>query len=164
MALVTEDGSGLSTAESYASVAVADSYFSARGVTTWAGMATSDKEVALRAGTEYLGQRFAGKWQGQRVKATQALDWPRAGVVLDCIEQAYTAIPVALQRATIELALKSRSGSLLVDEAAQVKSETIGPIAVVYADGARQQTRFAAVEALIRPLLKAGGGIPIYRA
>lgn len=165
MALVTETGAGLPSAESYASVSDADAYWAVRGApTSWSSLTTAEKEAALRLGTEYLGQRYSGHWKGQRVTTVQALDWPRSGVVVDRIEQVYSVIPVALQRATIELALKSRTASLFADETAQVKSEAVGPISVVYADGARQQTRFAGVEAMIRPLLKAGGGIPIVRA
>jgi hypothetical protein len=167
MALVTEDGTGLPNAESYASVADADTYWSGRGApSAWTGLATDSKEAALRLGTEYLGQQYAGLWQGDRLTSTQALDWPRAGLVLDNISQASNVVPVALKRATIELALKSRTSSLMADETAQVKSEAVGPIEVVYADGERQQTRFASVEAMVRPLLKGGaqGSIRIVRA
>ncbi|RZJ12070.1 MAG: hypothetical protein EOP39_04590 [Rubrivivax sp.] len=165
MALITETGAGLAGAESFASVADADAYWAIRGApAAWTALTTGDKEAALRLGTEYLGQRFAERWKGYRVSTTQALDWPRVGVVVDRFERVYTVIPVELVRATIELALKSRTASLTADEAAQVKSEAVGPIAVTYADNARQQTRFAAVENMLHPLLTGSGSISIVRA
>ncbi|RZL39231.1 MAG: hypothetical protein EOP35_04130 [Rubrivivax sp.] len=163
MAITTEDGTGLANAETYASVATADTYHAARNGTSWAALSTAAKEAALRLATEWLGQRYLGRWQGVRVKTTQALEWPRSDVCVDGIGLVYSTLPVQLVRATCELALKSLTTTLTADETAQVTSEQVGPIAVTYAAGARQQTRFAAVEALIRPLLKAGGGIPIVR-
>jgi hypothetical protein len=163
MALITEDGTGLSTAESYASVATADAYWSARNNTTWAGLTTAAKEASLRLATEYLGAKYVDRWRGLRVKTTQALEWPRSSVCVDGVTLAYNAVPVQLQRAVCELALKAASASLVADEGAQVKSETVGPLEVVYADGARQQTRFAYVESLLSPLLSGAGTIKVVR-
>lgn len=74
-------------------------------------------------------------------------------------------MPVEVVKACCELALKASAGPLVVDEAAQVKSKQVGPIAVTYADGARQQKRYAAVDATLRPLLSGGGaGIRLVRA
>ena len=163
MSLITETGAGLPDAESFASVADADAYWAARGApAVWTGLTTSAKESALRLGTEHLA-RFTGMWRGTRLKATQALDWPRGGVVVDGVELAYSVLPVQLVRAVCELALKAASGALLSDESAQVKSEKVGPLEVVYADGARQQTRFVYVETLLAPLLRGGGTIALVR-
>lgn len=162
MALVTEDGTGLSTAESYVSVTTADAYWSARNNTTWAALTTAVKEANLRIATEYL-SRYTGKWRGLRVKTTQALDWPRSEVCVDNVVIAYNVLPGQLVRAVCELAAKVVSGSLIVDESAQVVSESIGPISTTYAQGARQQTRYAYVDALLAPLLRAGNGISVVR-
>ena len=53
MALIVEDGSGLSGANSYASTAQADTYASDRGLTAWTGD-TATKEAALIRATDYL--------------------------------------------------------------------------------------------------------------
>lgn len=44
MALEVEDGSGKANADSYISVADADAYFAARGITLWATMQEVEKE------------------------------------------------------------------------------------------------------------------------
>lgn len=164
MALIVESGAGLPDAESYASVATADAYWAARGApVAWSGLTTGAKESALRQATEYLA-RFTGKWKGIRVKTTQALDWPRSSVVVDSVTLAYDALPVQLVRATCELALKASSSTLMADETAQVKAEKVGPLEVTYADGARQQTRFAFVDTLLAPLINGAGSIKVVRA
>lgn len=164
-ALVVEDGSGMQNADSYASVATADDYHASRGNTAWSHLTTSTKDVKLRMATDYLQAKYSGGWKGYRVAALQALDWPRYGVTVDRITLVSDELPVQLVRACCELALKAIDGPLMVDEGAQVKAEKIGSIEVTYADGARQQTRFAAVDSMLRPLLAGGpGSIAIRRA
>lgn len=75
MAIVVEDGTGLASAESLIAVAVADTYLAARGLTAWALLATAVKEAALVQASEYLNETH---WSGYRLKATQALSWPRS--------------------------------------------------------------------------------------
>ena len=53
MTLVIEDGTGKSNAESYISVADADTYHSNRGNTDWAALTTAEKERLLRIATDY---------------------------------------------------------------------------------------------------------------
>jgi hypothetical protein len=156
MALIVEDGSQVAGAEAYASVADADAYFTARANTTWAALGTSAKEAALRLAADYIEAMYGERWQGERVTWTQALSWPRQGVVLDGVQLDYDVIPGALMRANVELALKASAGELLADQGAQVVSETVGPISVTYAAGARQATRYAYVENMLAALLDAG--------
>lgn len=159
MAIVIEDGTGKSNAEAYISVADADAYFAARGNAAWEALADDAKEQALRAGADYL---HGYTWKGYRLTTTQALVWPRYGVVVDGVTQA--PVPEAIRRSNAELAVRASSGSLLVDAGAQVKSETVGPISVTYADGARQQTRYEAVDRMLAPYLAGGGQILVVRA
>lgn len=81
MALVVEDGTGLSAAETPVSVADADAYFLRRGVTAWAPLAGPDKETKLIQGTEFVSSEFGQRFSGIRLKATQALPFPRVGIV-----------------------------------------------------------------------------------
>jgi hypothetical protein len=161
MAIVIEDGTGLADAEAYISVADADTYFAARGNTAWAALATEQKEQALRLGSDYMGQAYGQRWCGTRTTTTQALDWPRTGAC----GIAADVVPVPVQRANAELAVRASAGELLADQGAQVKSETVGPISVTYADGARQWIRYAVVDGLLAGLLLDGGGaqIPVVR-
>ncbi len=163
MALIVEDGSGLADAEAYISVADADAYFAARGNEAWAALTTEKKEQALRLGADYMGQAYGPRWCGERATTTQALDWPRTGVcgVADDV------VPVPVQRANAELAVRASTGTaLLADQGVQVVSETVGPISVTYAAGARQDVRYAAVDsALVAAGLLCGGSqIRVVRA
>lgn len=161
MAIVIEDGTGKSNAEAYISVADADAYFAARGNAAWEALTTGQKEQNLRLGTDYMGQVYGPRWCGERATATQSLDWPRIGV---CGVDS-NVVPVAVQRANAELAVRAAAGALLADQGAQVKSETVGPISVTYADGARQNVRYAAVDASLAALLcKGGAQIAVVRA
>lgn len=157
MTLEAEDGSGLPNAEAYISVADADQYFSLRGNIAWAALAEPAKEAALRLSTDYMAAVYGPRWCGERLTDTQALDWPRAG---------FSGVPEAVRRANAELAVRASAGPLLGDQGAQVKSETVGPISVTYADGARQDVKYAAVDAALRAagLLCGGGFIPVVRA
>jgi hypothetical protein len=168
MALIVEDGTGKADAESYISVADADTYFAARANATWAALLTAAKEAALRAATDYMLGAYAGRWAGVRVSSTQALDWPRSLVVMrDAPALTYyadDAVPAAVARACADLAVRASAGSLLADQGAQVTQETVGPISVSYAAGARQATRYAAVDNALAPLLLGAGAVPVLRA
>jgi hypothetical protein len=59
VSLIVEDGTGLATAESYISVADADTRQAALGITNWATLSTAEKEQALRRSTRTSSRRFA---------------------------------------------------------------------------------------------------------
>ena len=178
MTLIVEDGTGVTSAESYITVADADTYFSNRGNTTWAALTTTAKEQALRKGCDYLVQTYRLRWKGVRVASTQSLDWPRASV--ERTDYSYSGlngyttvggvyyfpsdeVPTEVSRANAELAYRSLSADLLADVGAQVKSETVGPISVTYQDGARQSTSYKAIDAMLAPYLQAAGMISVVR-
>ena len=81
MTLIVEDGSIVAGAESYISVADAETFLNNRGLTLTG--AESDKEAALRKATDYMVQVYRMRWQGWKVDQTQALDWPRNSVYVD---------------------------------------------------------------------------------
>lgn len=156
---------GGAAAESYASVAEAATYHANRANAAWDLADTTAKEAALRKATAYLDSRYT--WRGVRVTSTQALDWPRSGVVVDGYTVLTTALPAGLQRACMELALKALSADLFADVDAQyVESFTVGPITRrMSARGNGGQKRFAAVDALLRDLVRGGNGaIELVRA
>lgn len=116
MALITTPGD--IAAKSYASVAEADAYHTARGNATWTG-ADAVKEVALIRATQWLDGRYGERWPGVRWKLRlQALDWPRVyatdrdGATIDG-----DTIPPEIIAATCEAALRElvAPGSLSPD-------------------------------------------------
>ena len=117
MAIVVEDGTGKNDAQTYASVAEADTYHATHGdPSAWSSATTANKEFALINATEYLEWVFGHRWRGLRSNELQALDWPRTGIVDDdgyAIDA--TDMPQRLKDACMYLALQALSETLLVD-------------------------------------------------
>ena len=112
MAIVTEDGTGKSDAQSYLSLADADSYFTARGIAAWTG-SNAVKGAALIAATEYIDIRYGDMLKGRaEFPDVQALMFPRLGIY-DSEGRPLTGIPQRLERATAEYALISLTQSLM---------------------------------------------------
>ncbi|WP_426269147.1 DnaT-like ssDNA-binding protein [Dyella kyungheensis] len=161
MSLLVEDGSGVAGAEAYISVADADAYFAARGNADWADLDTTAKEAALRKGCDYMEGVYT--WKGMRATKTQTLSWPRKCVVVDRVHVPSDRVPLAIARANAELAVRASAGDLSADEGSQVTRETVGPITVEYAQGARQNPRYAAVDAMLSSYTLGGGQIAVVR-
>jgi len=158
MALIVEDGSIVTGAESYCTVAFANTYLANRGYTAWDALDDTDaKEPALRKATDYMLAMFKGRWQGTIVDEDQALDWPRYGVIVDGYDVAYDSVPLAVQKACAELAYRASTADLSPDLSQGVLSESVGPISVTYDKSSPQFTRYRAIDALLSPYLKAGG-------
>lgn len=116
MTLTTTAGDA--AANSYASLAEAAAYHTARGNSTWTGT-DALKEAALIRATQWLDGRYGARWPGIRWKLRlQALDWPRAyvqdrdGTLVDGV-----TVPVEVVNATCEAALRElvAPGSLSPD-------------------------------------------------
>lgn len=130
MAIIVEDGTGISNAQSYLGAADADIYFSERGITAWTGT-NSAKESALLAATEYIDLRWGRYLKGKLEFADQqALLFPRLNVY-DEQGRALTGIPERLIRATAEYALISLSQALMPNPTV----ESNGKILIEESDG-----------------------------
>jgi hypothetical protein len=104
-----EDGTGLTTANSFGTVAEADDYHDGRGNTAWASIATSAlKEDCLVRATDYIEKRFGHKFRGFRRSGDQALSWPRLDA-WDNSGYAFADVPTKLKQASFEYALRSAS-------------------------------------------------------
>jgi len=159
MSLICEDGSGKSDSESYISVADASSYHTARGNTAWAALATDAlREAALRRATDYMRQAYRSRWQGYKVNEDQALDWPRYGVEVEGYAVDSDIVPTEVKNACAELALKASAAELNPDLTQGVAREKVGQIEVEYDKASPQFTRYKAIDAILSPYLKAGGG------
>lgn len=171
MALIVEDGSVVAGAESYATVAFIKAYHLARGDSTVNDADDADVEAWARKATDYMMQVYRSRWKGTRVNATQALDWPRGYVYAEPAliggigEFPYLLaddiVPTEVQRACAELALRAMSASLAPDLTQGVISETIGPISTQYDRSTPQSPRYRAIDNMLAPYLKAGGGASV---
>lgn len=117
MAFIVEDGTGLSTATSYESVAGADAYVSEfmNSNASWAGDATA-KQNALIIGTAYLDNRYRLRWEGCRTFREQALAFPRMHI---CDYDGYAvdanSVPVLVKRATVEAAVRFLTSGVVLE-------------------------------------------------
>lgn len=162
MALVVEDGSCLSNAESYASVAYFISHHTGRGNAFTAS--ASEIEQALRKATDYMETRWATKWSGIRQTTTQALAWPRISAYYPDDGRAASGVPIEVKRACVEYALRSISEPLAPDPVYSdiqapiiEKEERVGPIMekTVYGGGGASASfrKYPIVDESIKMLL-----------
>lgn len=170
MTLTVENGTGKPDAESLCSVAFADAYFSARNVSAWTGT-EAEKEAYLRAATDYMEQVYRLRWAGCRVTSTQALSWPRANVPMRDAPggfgslPAYLAqdvVPMPVQKACAELALRSISGPLAPDVGRLKARVKVGPLETEYVQGASAVTTYRVADNLVAPYL--GNSNPLVMA
>ena len=161
-------------AESFVSIADAATYHAARGNAAWAALASDTvREQLLRKAADYMEQVYRDHWAGYRVGTAQALSWPRyqvpmrdtGGYYTGINYYASTTVPIGVANACAELALRAATVTLAPDLAPPVTSETVGPIAVTYAVGARQQVRYQAIDNMLKPYLNgSAGSVMVVRA
>jgi hypothetical protein len=137
---VVEDGTGLSTATSYVSVADADSYVSTMGGNaTWEAATNAQKQGALMYATRYLDDSF--QWYSFIYSTSQALGWPRNSFT----DKEGRTIPAAtvhepIKNATVEMALAHLSGGINETSSEGIQSEKIGDSSITYRAGGSQKS------------------------
>ena len=147
--MIPDDGTGLANANAYVSVEFADEYFSARGNQTWAGLGSADKEAAIIKATDYLEAVYWEKWQGEKLKANQALAFPRKPF----------GMPAKFKSAVCELAIRANAGELMSDIERLTTKEKVGSIEVEYAQNSDPATKYAYVASLLKPFLKSASAM-----
>jgi len=170
MALLTETGTGAAASESYISLVAAATYHTDRGNAAWAALASDTiREQCLRKATDYMVGAFRSRWKGVRLNAVQSLDWPRFGVYLEPVLNgasseypqlvASNIVPVEIQRACAELALKASTGDLLADLTQQAIRKKVAQIEIEYDKYSSQSTRYPAIEAMLSPYFNSNSSI-----
>lgn len=164
--LVVEDGTGLAGANSYVTLAQADTYLRARDrATTWDALDAQTKAGRLIMATAYLDA--AVQWAGEINTSIQALGWPRTGAVdKHGRALASNAVPTAVAHAVIEIA---QAGDITTERSRAATVKTVGPITVEYAsesDVSQGPGRYAFALALVSDLVRASaaGAIRLVRA
>lgn len=157
MALVVENGSGLSNAESYASVVAATTRLNLLGNDTWDLLSEVEMEEALRRATTFMEQSYRMRWRGNRVTATQALSWPRHSVYVDGFAVESNTVPAAVVNACSDLALKAAAGDLAPDIERAIIREKIGPIETEWSVHSSPTTQYRAIDMTLAPFLRGSG-------
>lgn len=142
MALVLENGQGLSNAESYVDVDYVDAYFLKRGINEWASL-TNREQLIIRA-MDYIENNYT--YQGTKLVSTQALQFPR-------LINGETVYPIALKNAVCELALKSNEEDLLADTDKITIREKVGTLEVEYDPNQDNIKNYNYVNKLLAPYL-----------
>jgi len=159
MALTIEDGSEVTGANSYVTVADTRTYADVRGVS----LPTDDAEVEvlLIKAMDWI-ESMRDRFKGLKKTEEQPLQWPRFDVYIDSWYLESDQIPRELRNAQMAAAVELHLGNELLENEADtgpVKSERIGPIQTEYAT--RERTvgpkAFAKPYAQLAPLLRHNG-------
>lgn len=148
--LTVEDGSVVSGADTYGSLAAADLYHTEMGNSGWTG---TDLERArmLRRGTAALDNRYRTTLKGGKTTSGQDLVWPRLGMAdEDGNNIASDTIPTAVQRAAFEMA-RAIKADQTATMPARVKSAGAGSARVEFATAIDQRSVLSIVDELMRP-------------
>ena len=152
--------------DTYLDAAEADAHFAARGVDSWAVASTIAREAALMEATAYIDGTY--RFVGHLADPAQPLAWPRSGAVDREGRRHDGGIPEKVVRACSELALIALSGPLAppVERGGKIRSESVGPVSVAYADDAPPGRLFPYVEIILAPLLRIedGGSVEVHRS
>lgn len=141
---------------------------------------TVDPETALIRATDYIEERYRGRWKGVRATEAQVLAWPRiakigssCGVLdQDGYEVDPTVVPLRVEHATYEAARRIAAGTELQPDLARggqlrrLKNIVEGAIEQEqeWFQGASARTTITAIDGLLRGLVIAGNVAPVLRA
>lgn len=161
MALVIEDGTGVTGADSYATVEQLQEYADNRGITV-----TGNPEHLLRRAMDYVETL---SFIGTPTSRDQLLQWPRSWVSLGGWGyMGADEIPAQLIKGQIVTALAIDDGrDPLSSVGAAVKSEKVDVLEVVYQDGAPANPINVDINRAFAGLVRGGVGgnqIPVYRS
>ena len=135
--LVQETGTGLSTANSYATVQQADNYWQSHiGGAAWlttrgCPLSVKDKEILLITASELLDEL---NWQGYKCNEGQGLQFPRRGLN-KAVCSSNCSVPKQIIIATVKLALAICNEQILVNtnsENLPIKKVKAGDIETEY--------------------------------
>lgn len=161
MAVIVEDGTGVTNSDSYVTRADYISYAAKVGVTI-ADAAAADVELIKAA--EYIG-RHEANLKGYRVNRDQSMAWPRYGVIIDEWSWTETEIPRQLILCQMAFALDVHNGIDLYNRPQNsglvAKSKRVeGAVEVVYAvsdNNGQKLSQTSTGDALLASLLKNNG-------
>lgn len=150
MAIIVEDGTVVTGANSYISEAELTAYATARGVTL-----SGDTEQLLIKAMDYIESL---DFIGLKYVISQPLQWPRWGVVIDGYYEQVEDIPQLLKDGLAEVAIAIDNGEDPLADIARVKTKVkVGPISTEYAPG--QSTSIVRrIDNKLYKILKGSGG------
>lgn len=160
MALVVEDGSLVTGANSYNTLAEIRAFVTARGGNLPA--ADASVEAISQKAMDYF-ESYSSQFKGQKVERDQALSFPRTDLEIDGWTYLSTEIPNQAKQAQLQLILEINNGEdpfnpPVADQ--NITRETVGPITVEYSSPnyITKTTKSAQSSVYIGELLRNAGG------
>jgi len=166
MAFTVEDGTGLSTSNTYVTVAEVNTYWTDRGgaPAAWTALGNTAKQGLIVKACDYLDVRF--RWRGIRQNESQNMEWPRLNAQKDD-GAIVIGVPTEVKEAVAEYATRAASSDLAPDPSYQdenaplaSKREKVGPIEVEvqFEGGGSINTfrKYPAADAKLRELIQGG--------
>lgn len=150
MAIIVEDGSIVTGANSYVSVADLTTFATARGVTL-----VDDEEMLLIKAMDYIEQLA---YKGVKRTRDQGLQWPRVDVYIDGYYFDSDEIPQQLKDGLCHAAIAIDEGNdPLADEVRKTIREKVGDLEVEYAPGSVSAVYNKKILNVLNKLLEGGG-------
>lgn len=159
MALILEDGTAPAGANSYATEAMADTYFDDRANADWTGNTTGDKEAALIRASIAIDGLYRSRFPGYRTNfRSQGLEWPRTMAYdAEGILVAGNTIPQEIIDATCEAAVRelTTAGSMIPDleRGGGILRLQAGSVAIDYGAAATPYTSYGVIDGILAKLL-----------
>ena len=119
MAFTLEDGTGVAGANALITVAFFREYHTDRGragvdVTT---IPDATAQALIIRATDFIVKRWGESFKGCRLTDTQGLPFPREDIYIDGVEQPEDAVPLGIQQAAAEYALRANDVLQLAPDA-----------------------------------------------
>lgn len=155
MPLVTEDGTGILTANSYVTEEAFDTYCDDRNLTP----AEGDAESALIRAAVALDGSYRMKYPGYRtIGRGQGLEWPRtAAYDYEGLTIGTNEIPQEIKDAQCEMALRelAEPGSLTPDleRGGYISSMSAGSVSITYGGPGTATTTYTIVDEILSKLI-----------
>lgn len=156
MALIVEDGTIVTDANTWVTDAEFQAYASMNGVTL--PTLISEREVLLFAGVKGVTAK-ENKLKGCRVSSTQELPYPRVGSDVNGFAVPATSIHKNVKKSQMELALQALNSDIFVSGQTQnIASEKLGELQVDYFSGGSSAIiRTDSADVFLKPLMKYNG-------
>lgn len=151
MAIIVENGSIVTGANSYVSGTELTTFATARGVTLVSGT-----ETLLIQAMDYIENL---NFKGMKLRYDQGLQWPRTDVWIDGFFNTTNNIPIQLKNGLMQTAIAIDQGNgPLIDMPRRTTHERVGELEVTYSDGASSVVLNRQITNALQKLLTNGTG------
>lgn len=111
MTIIVEDGTEVTDANSYVSVADCKIYLDLRGYLDWGNVDDATKDRSLFLAADYIERKYKLRWKGFSNSSTQSMTFPRTGII---DENGYTLLSTVIPQELIDA--QCLLANLTVDE------------------------------------------------